>query len=429
MLVATAESAPFISEEAIRLTGNEMEHPFVHAKNGRGGDCSRTIHELSLDPGWIPTLDEEGRVVSVYHDQFGSVMPEASLSTVELAMKPFGNLYAAKDAYTHLAKQVSEIALSSSGSILLGVGRHPVMRGTPFRWLDSPRYRALVSGLGNFAVHTALEGCSGQVTTDVRSSDEMMLARDVFEHASPFIIGLMANASVYHGSHHPNNKASRQGMWKKLGPDRVEMCTRHAPTLREYMGWFADRKMIFFQDPEQAGKYIVSSEPFWKIVSDYEMEGEQFEELRKTHEGCVWEDARIRAGIAAIEIRPGCTQKVEDGIALSAFVAGLMERLPEASDLLFRESGLTRAQLRNAGHDAVKYGMRTRVGRFGLGRPTLELLNLSKDGLGDRPFGEENLLSPLWERQAKLRSPAVKLGKVFQQRGVRGVIREYGIRP
>lgn len=118
-----------------------------------------------------------------------------------------------------------------------------------------------------------------------------------------------------------------------------------------------------------------------------------------------FEDLTFRG---TIEFRSVCCQPIADAMTVAAFHIGLMNRLDELENLLESDRsiyhhGYTAAELRKL---LVKKELPAFVDEDELYSLIKSVLDLSSEGLSERGKGEEELLSPLFERVKNRTNPA-----------------------
>jgi gamma-glutamylcysteine synthetase len=139
-----------------------------------------------------------------------------------------------------------------------------------------------------------------------------------------------------------------------------------------------------------------------------------------------FEDLTFRG---TIEFRSVCCQPIKDSMTVAAFHLGLKNRLSDLDQLLQQDHviyhhGYTADELR---HMFVLEQLPSFVDKEALEHLLGQILDLAKDGLMDRGYGEEEFLAPLYERLATRTNPAKRMLDLRKQ-GIRmrDIILEYG---
>ncbi|MGH3087126.1 MAG: hypothetical protein ACRDSJ_07390, partial [Rubrobacteraceae bacterium] len=139
----------------------------------------------------------------------------------------------------------------------------------------------------------------------------------------------------------------------------------------------------------------------------------------------VWADARPRAGIGTLEVRPACQQPAELSWVPSAFSLGVVEAAEDAEAFIEDSLGS------DSWSELMRY--RERAVRLGISAPEpvggfLEgLLDLSWEGLLRRGRGEEEFLKPAREILELREGPADTSRRAFERGGVRALISERAV--
>lgn len=118
---------------------------------------------------------------------------------------------------------------------------------------------------------------------------------------------------------------------------------------------------------------------------------------------------RKTAGLKTLVITGVMT--AADSFSVAAFHTGLMKRTEELAKILEKDevlyhNGYTSGELRKL---LVKSGLPSFINEDELYGLAERIVNLSRDGLRQRGFGEEKFLSPLYERINNRTNPAKKL--------------------
>ena len=137
-------------------------------------------------------------------------------------------------------------------------------------------------------------------------------------------------------------------------------------------------------------------------------------------------DARARFIFGTVEVRPCCQKPQWMRLAMPALILGLAENRAARRALVDRFGWQEWRMLRIYG---ARYGMSAYIG----GETPIqrlvaeELIPAARAGLLARGQGEEVLLTPL-DRVLKDGSPGLHQRIVFDHRGIRGLVDEFGYR-
>lgn len=130
-----------------------------------------------------------------------------------------------------------------------------------------------------------------------------------------------------------------------------------------------------------------------------------------------------------IEFRSACCQPISDVMTVAAFHIGLLDKTDELNELIRNDHSLY-----NNGYNAVELRRqlvcRSRpayIDTDGLYALTKQIVDLCRQGLTERGFGEEIYLSPLYERIEKRTNPALSmLTRLERGTHIDKIIKEYG---
>ena len=130
-----------------------------------------------------------------------------------------------------------------------------------------------------------------------------------------------------------------------------------------------------------------------------------------------------------IEFRSACCQPISDVMTVSAFHLGLVNKTSELAeisknDTVLYHKGYNAAELRK---QLVKGRLPAYIDENGLYALAKSVLDLCREGLEERGFGEEIYLSPLYERIEKRTNPARSmLDRLNNGVHIDKIIKEYG---
>ena len=139
-----------------------------------------------------------------------------------------------------------------------------------------------------------------------------------------------------------------------------------------------------------------------------------------------FEDLTFRG---TVEFRSVCEQPVKEIMASGVFHAGLMENLHSLTEMMKQDhviyhKGYNAFELRRM---FVKRELPDTFDWKAVSGVLLGIMDLAKEGLQKRGFGEEKFLDPLYVRAEKLLSPAREmLEGIMQGKTLDDYIKEYG---
>ena len=130
-----------------------------------------------------------------------------------------------------------------------------------------------------------------------------------------------------------------------------------------------------------------------------------------------------------VEFRSACCQPISDVMTVAAFHIGLLDKTDELMELIKNDRSLY-----NNGYNAVELRRRlvcrvkpAFIDIDGLYALAEQILDLCRQGLIERGYGEEIYLSPLYERVEKRTNPAqTMLTELESGIHIDKIIKEYG---
>ena len=177
--------------------------------------------------------------------------------------------------------------------------------------------------------------------------------------------------------------------------------------------------MEYFQRSSVCGEYFTQG-GYQQIEFRPEIEDIQYLRTFK------FEDLTFRG---TIEFRSVCCQPIQDCMTVAAFHLGLKGRLYELEELLDQDyviyhHGYTASELRNM---FIRSELPSFVDEAAVYRLAKDIVDLAKEGLTDRGYGEEALLNPLYERLQARMNPAKRMLNLRRQgRDMEEILLEYG---
>ncbi len=405
-------------ERRERKIGIEDEIPIVRA-DGSPGDMLPVLLSLVEKKGWQPQLDDVTlAVVGASHPDYGVVTTDAGSSIMEWASPVNASLFCLAEGRAKVIQKINALT-HDEPQFLLGTGRHPLLKGSAAHWAPKGRYKVLTEAVGT-KVHVATEMASQQVTIDGLDAADSIKLLDDFLAISPLLNALTANSSVYHGRVHPAKLASRQLAWRKLAAERTGIPDQPYRSFEKLARRLWNSVYLFRH--AGAGKY----EAVKAIFGDYLTNGARGELSAHllVHEGCMWEDARWRFKIGAVEMRQCCQQPKEAGMAVPALMFGLAENRSDRETLVAQFGW---DKWRQARDQAARFGMYAKVGNVPIKHLLKQMLIISESGLKSRRLKEEVLLEPLFERLQRGSPPALNQIKAFKYGGITGLIKKFAL--
>jgi len=392
-----------------RLIGLEKEYPVVTRGTYEAADV-RKIFPCLRDRGWQPIFDD------VYQDELMGVRrrgvrigTDVGRCTLEIAVPPARSVVSG----AHILQEAERIAASTceeSGMIVLGYGIQPVTSPDSRLWIKKRRNEIVRGGMPVAFCDTTITAAD-QVHLSI-SRHEIIDCVNVFNALTGPIIRLFAHSPFWGGRLDAEQRlAVRESMWS-FAREKAGMPTRRFSDLEDFLSYMA---RLRFNLARRRGKYVVPAGTFLEWM----MEGDDWHEQWRFHEGLVWLNARPRVLFGTVEIRPACSQRSGAIANLAALAAGVIENLAEAVALVdsvpwsrwvrFREQAI-----RGVFDDALE-------------RVTKDVLAIAQTDLERHTIGEVSLLEPLWQRAEKKTNPAHVAAGIVRKSGLEGLIRHVAV--
>lgn len=385
--------------------------------------------------------DDDGYIYLAINEETGDgISFDCSYNTLEFSFGAEENMHILyrrfSDYYAFIKEQ-----LEGYDHTLTGMGinpHHAINKNVP---VVSERYRMLLHHLSSYDKYKGsmlfhhhpnfgLFSCASQIQMDVEE-EHVVDTINAFTKLEPFKALILANS--------PWGKkneilCSRDQFWRNslhgLNPHNVDMYALQFESIDEIVSYIKSMSMYCV---ERNGKYInFPPIPLEHYFAAKQVRGEYFD--GKTHREILFhpeisdlqylrsfkfEDLTFRG---TIEFRSVCEQPVGEIMASGALHAGLMEHVFELSELLEQDhtiyhKGYNASELRRL---FVKKKLPNTFDWKEVSNVTREILDIAKDGLKMRGFGEEVFLEPLYERAKTLTSPAremvlgMKKGKTLE---------------
>ena len=354
---------------------------------------------------------------------------DCSFNNLEFSFAKERNLKIINERFNLYINSLNE-KLERKGHLLTGMGINPGYKVNNNEFLKVPRYQMLEGflkrckrweypmyfhpypGYGAFA-------CASQVQLDVRF-DKLIETIDTFSLLEPIKSLLFANSWM---EDEPDNLCVRDMFWENsthgINPHNIGVYEKIPDDINELLEYIY-RTSIFCT--ERDGHYLhFHPIPVTEYFSQKEVLGEYYENgtyhpyifkpedtdlsFLRTYK---FEDLTFRG---TIEYRSGCCQPFADALSIAAFHIGLSEKLDEVNELLNNDvilyhHGYTSGELRKIMNNRVIPDF---IDKKALIKLSVKVLDLAREGLKKRGFGEEAFLENIFDRAEKLLSPARKI--------------------
>lgn len=410
-------NAKFLKElVGARKIGIELEFPVVNQRTFRAMDSRPLFNRLiGLDDGWMPFAGDKDSVGCIKDGV--AITTDSGICTLEMSSPPQANLYLAKDLVERVLRKIVP-ELKAMDGLMLGYGIQPLTLANNSLWKTAGRTKAFRI---NFPDSTNNSTITAAAQTHVEAtSEEFIMAANVFNAMAPLIVAIFANSPVWKGSFDLlARRTVRESLWKDWN-----QCGRRTGVLQffkdteDYLRYLYS--LTFLATTDQTGRYFAPSQSFGSWVSQHAKSKQRFMECVLQQEGFVWSCARPRARYGTVEIRPACAQPPGSEMIFPAFCLGVMESLKSVSNLV----NLYRWKDWNDLYEkAILKGFDAQVKGLSLQSVAQEVLSLAYEGLENRYTGEEILLSDAFTRLYKCEAPAERVMDWMGRGGIEEVIK------
>lgn len=404
------------SINGLRTSGLEKEFPIVDAKNFTALDVRPILQILADHYGAVPAYDD------FYTDVLQAVtMPDGTVitndsgwSNLEIALPPFAKLVDAEVAFDDIIALLKRLT-GEMGGIILGYGIQPITPPAKENWIKKRRHEVVCQNFGCEHDVNITVISSSQVHVAV-SQEEVALANNVFNWLAGVMIAMMANSPIWKGSIDPVRLAVRERMWWFTPDDRHGIFPGPSQDLDQLFGEIINFRHLVAKNGHD---YFLPRNTFAGFLR--ENQDREFQKELPALEGTMWFCSRPRATLGTVEIRPACTQPREASMALPAFSLGIAENLSEAQDLI-DDFGYPWGICRELRETAMTDGLKGKVDDLVLADLAGMFLEISKRGLKKRNLGEEEYLTPLWNRVQTRETLAEEIITIFEKGGISALI-------
>jgi gamma-glutamylcysteine synthetase len=320
-----------------------------------------------------------------------------------------------------------------NGMLILGYGAQPLSRPSEDLIMAKPRYPEIMSRFKNgagiwFAVIAALH-VHAEVTRG-----ELIDALNVLNSLSPAAIALCGNSSVTCGE--KNGYSDYRGIvwnnaifkeYTRRNANRTGVAKRFSDT-DKYWEWFANMTPILTKRDNSyyAFRDVKSMRGFLRKGCATVVNLDTGEMISITPEpididvlrGTIWPESR-GTRVGTVEWRSPANQPDQRStMAVGALELGVISNLDEAVRMV---SGYNYKDIVKARESAIKDGMKAEIKEEPIINMINRMLNISEKGLeniGENPA----YLAPLFERTAQRINPADEILRVFERKGMDGLL-------
>jgi len=432
--------------------GVEIEMPIVNLKH-QAVDF-RIVHQLTgkflKEFHFTPTgIDEQGNIYSALNRENGDIFSyDCSYNNMEFSFGKESELHSIHGRFRRYYDFVQDF-FRPYHYTLTGMGINPnrlVNHNVP---IENGRYKMLFHHLSSFAKYAWLPmyfhrypqfgmfSSASQVQLDV-TKERLPEVINIFNQLEP-VKALLFSNSVLLGENE-GLLCCRDMLWENsthgINPHNVGMYDCEIKTVDDILNYISTTAIYC---AEREGKYlnfkpvnILEYFTLEKLTGEYlennqihsmefQPKPEDIEYLRTFK----FEDLTYRG---TVEFRSACCQPISDVMTVSAFHLGLLNKTEELQNLIKSDTSLY-----HKGYNAVE--LRRQLVKKEIPAYTDEndlyslakgVLDICRQGLSERGFGEEIYISPLYERIEKRTNPARSMLEQLKN-GVRidEIVKEY----
>ena len=415
--------------------GVEIEMPVVNL-SGQPVDEAvsiKTAESFIKNFGFIESgKDSNGSITSAKHEETGDILSfDCCYSNLELSFGKAVTLFEIKERFEYYCRFLNA-EFAKEGYTLTGMGVNPNADINHNQPIQNERYRMLYHYLHSYPKHkneVAMRfherpdfgtfTSASQVQLDVRY-DELTDVINVFGLLEPYKALLFANSYL---PDYPDFLCVRNMLWEHsmqgYNPHNVGMFGKKVSGIDELIDYIGTQSIYctmrdgryidftpltldeFFSRDSVEGEYF-DGEKYQKIT--FVPEISDLEYLRTFK----FEDLTFRG---TIEYRSSCCQPLSEALTVAAFHTGLKEKLYKLKEILEKDDviyshGFNALELQKL---LSKQKLPEYIDTAAVEKQLIIILELAADGLKKRGFGEEVLLSPLYERVHEHTNPAKEM--------------------
>lgn len=423
-------------KERKRVAGIEIEMPIVNLnKNGVEKEVVYKMADAFKEKFGFEavSVDDEGHINSMIDKQTGDDLSfDCSYNNLELSMGKGKNLFEVRERFDTYYIFINEF-LSEFNYTLTGMGINPYYYLNDANPVPNERYRMLYHYLHSDKKHKGKPNrillhkypefatfCSAsQVQIDV-NYDELIDVINTFGKLEPYKALLFANSYF---PECPDLLCSRNMLWEHsmqgYNPHNLGMFEHTLESVEELVEYIKTQSMYCTM---RDGKYIdftpiPVNEFFYKeSVTGEFFNGKEYEEITFKPELSDLEYLRTFKFVdltfrGTIEFRSSCCQPISDSMTIAAFHIGLLDNWEKLKTLLDNDNviyshGYSASELPKIFSGRELPGF---VDKDKLKEQLITILDIAREGLFDRGYGEEELLEPLYKRAKDLTNPAKEL--------------------
>ena len=421
-------------EDRKDYVGVEIELPIVNISGLETNHevCRQVFEQAVKKFEFKPeSYDDNGKCHSATNQKTEDILSfDCSYNNLEISFGKEKNLLEVEKRLKGYLKFFNE-KLEKENHIITGMGINPFYKKCRKDYLPNGRYKMLEGYLKKYKEWQGAAGfhpypefgtfaSSTQLQLDIKK-EELIETLKVFSCLEPIKSLLFANSLMLEDQ--PNNLLNRDDLWEfsshGINPRNIGGFERLPQTIEEMIDYISYTS-IFCNEREKKYPFfypIAISEYFEKESIDAWSYREDKLEKIKLHPQ-IEDLSYLRTykfldltARGTIEYRSLCTQPLNQSLMAVALQVGLSKKGKELEEILLKDSILY-------GHSFSENELRklfnkdyipNYIKRDELSNLIIKIIDLGKEGLKERGYGEEKFLEELYDRAYSFESPARKM--------------------
>jgi glutamate--cysteine ligase len=368
------------------------------------------LRELKKRYKWPIVTSEDGEPLG-FSAPFGKISLEPG-SQLELSAHASTDLFTHSELVRQFEAQVDEIT-RPWGLKWVGLGVNPASRVEEIDVIPSTRYHIMTDYLGKRArLGTSMMRLttSVQINLDYTSEEEGIEMLRAALAATPVSYALFANSPIANGAE-TGYLSYRSAIWRETDPDRTGLLPEVFEDGFDFTGYAKlawHRPLMFAQDGNQ--HYVPGEGVSLADIAAGKRKGltaDDNNRLNGIRE--LFTEARLKPGY--VEVRNIDGLRVADRYAAVAFWIGLLYSREARLTALKHCSAASSDDREKLFLAATREGLSAKAGRCGLKALAKELVNIARQTLKSRGYGEEKFLEPVVQTIEEELNPAQRILK------------------
>lgn len=395
-------------------------------------------------------IDYDGNTFSLKNPKNSDIVCyDCSYNNIEFAMGREKDLFTINERFISYYTSVKE-EFEKYNYTLTGMGINPYRRYNKEIPIPSERYLMLYHHLKSFNKYNDIPmhfhdypgygmfSSASQVQLDVHH-DDLVKTINAFSKIEPIKALLFSNSVLMDENKHVT--CYRDALWEYsthgINPHNIGMYNVDFESIDDILNYletlniycvmrngayinFETMNVIDYFKKDHVTGEIFNNDGYEKITISPEIDDidylRAFKFINLTFRG-------------TLEFRSVCTQPISDTMSVAAFHLGLKDKIDELDELISDDrviyhKGYTASELRKL---LIQDEIPSFINKKELCSLTNNILNIAKEGLAEREFGEEIFLKPLYRRVKNHSNPGKEVIKLLNNgTDIEKVIKDYG---